>query len=104
MLLLRGLIAIAFGATALAWPGLTLASLVILYGVFALADGLTGAWAAWKSRRSNDRWWALVLWAAVSIAAGALAMARPDIAALALVLVVAPWAMATGVTQIQMAM
>jgi uncharacterized membrane protein HdeD (DUF308 family) len=104
VLLWRGLFAITFGAMALAWPGLTLATLVLLYGVFTLADGLIGIWASWKSRRSNDRWWALLLWAAFSAAAGALAIARPDIAALALVLVVAAWAMATGVAQILMAM
>lgn len=104
VLLLRGLFAIAFGVLALAWPGLTLATLVLLYGVFTLVDGLTGAWAAWRSRRSNDRWWALLLWAAVSIAVGVLAIARPDIAALALVLVVAAWAVATGLAQLLMAM
>jgi len=38
---LRGLVAILFGVLALTWPGLTLDALVLLFGVFVLADGIS---------------------------------------------------------------
>ena len=40
LLLLRGIAAIVFGVLAFVWPGLTLVTLVLLYGAFALVDGL----------------------------------------------------------------
>jgi len=39
LVLLRGLCAIVFGVLTLLWPGLSLLTLVLLYGVFALFDG-----------------------------------------------------------------
>ncbi|MGO9204803.1 MAG: DUF308 domain-containing protein [Candidatus Limnocylindrales bacterium] len=38
MLALRGILAIAFGVAALAWPGLTLVMLVALFGAYAIVD------------------------------------------------------------------
>ena len=40
LLLLRGIAAIVFGVLAFVWPGLTLVTLVLLYGAFALVDGV----------------------------------------------------------------
>ena len=45
-LLLRGLASIVFGVLAFAWPGITIVSLVILYGAYALVDGLFALYAA----------------------------------------------------------
>ena len=45
VLLLRGLAAIAFGALAWARPGLSLTALVLLFGIYSLADGILGAWS-----------------------------------------------------------
>lgn len=41
LVLLRGLAAVVFGAMALAWPGITVLALVLLYGVYALIDGIS---------------------------------------------------------------
>ena len=46
VLLLRGIAAIIFGVLAFAWPGLTLVTLVLLYGAFALVDGVLSLVAA----------------------------------------------------------
>jgi uncharacterized membrane protein HdeD (DUF308 family) len=46
LLLLRGVAAIAFGILAFFWPGLTLLTLTLLWGTYALADGLLALWAA----------------------------------------------------------
>ena len=46
LLLLRGIVAVLFGILAFAWPGLTLVTLVIFYGAYALVDGIVALAAA----------------------------------------------------------
>ena len=46
LLLLRGIAAIVFGVLAFVWPGLTLVTLVLFYGAFALVDGVIALVAA----------------------------------------------------------
>ena len=43
---LRGTAAIVFGVVTLAWPGLTLAALILLFGAWALVDGVLSVLAA----------------------------------------------------------
>src|SRR4029077_9457186 len=50
VLLIRGILAVLFGIMAFALPGLTLVTLVLLYGFYALADGLTALWVGGSSR------------------------------------------------------
>src|SRR5262245_25020827 len=57
LLLIRGLCAIAFGFLAFAWPGITLFTLVLLYGAYALADGILAVIAAFKDGTADSRWW-----------------------------------------------
>ena len=46
LLLLRGIAAIVFGLLTFVWPGMTLLTLVLLYGAFALVDGILAIAAA----------------------------------------------------------
>jgi uncharacterized membrane protein HdeD (DUF308 family) len=48
LLLLRGIAAVVFGVLAFVWPGLTLLTLVLFYGAFALVDGVLAVIAAIK--------------------------------------------------------
>src|SRR4051794_12738766 len=82
LLLLRGVVAILFGILAFAWPGLTLLTLVLLWGAFAAADGIFALIASFsgKGSRMAPRWW-LILVGLSGIAAGAIAFIRPDVAA-----------------------
>jgi uncharacterized membrane protein HdeD (DUF308 family) len=101
LLLLRGIVAVLFGVLAYAWPGLTLLTLVLLWGAFAAADGifaLIGAFSG-KARPVAPRWW-LILVGISGIAAGAISFIRPDVAAVALLLLIALWAIVVGVSQI----
>ena len=50
VLLLRAVIAILFGVLALVWPGLTLGALIILFGAYALVDGIAALVMAVASR------------------------------------------------------
>src|SRR5215471_15824220 len=72
MLLLRGLVAIAFGVLAWLQPGITLAVLVLLFGAYALVDGILGVWTAITGRKEHEHWWVLLLEGLVGIAIGIL--------------------------------
>jgi uncharacterized membrane protein HdeD (DUF308 family) len=100
LLLLRGVAAIAFGILAFIWPGVTLFTLIVLYGAFALIDGILALVAAFASRSQTvPRWW-LVLTGILGIAAGLIAMLWPGITALVLILFIGAWAVVRGVMEI----
>ena len=61
VVLLRGLVAIFFGVLTWARPGISLAALVLVFGGFALADGVLALWAAVTGRRHHEDWWVLML-------------------------------------------
>jgi uncharacterized membrane protein HdeD (DUF308 family) len=100
LLVLRAVAAIAFGVLTWIQPAISLAALVLLFGVYALADGLLGLWMALSGRKGNDHWWLLLLASLVGIGVGLLTFAAPGITALALLFYIAVWAIATGVLQI----
>lgn len=100
LLLLRGLLAIAFGVLTWFQPAISLAALVLLFGAYALTDGILGVWAAFAGRGIHEHWWVLLLAGLLGIGAGILTFFAPDITALALLFYIAIWAIATGVLQI----
>jgi uncharacterized membrane protein HdeD (DUF308 family) len=98
---LRGVVALLFGIATLVWPGLTLLALVLLFGAFALLDGassLVGAFSGDADARRERG--PLVLHGLVAVFAGVITFVWPDITALALVYVIAAWALITGVLQL----
>lgn len=100
LLLLRGLVAIVFALLTWAQPGVSLAALVLVFGIYVLADGLLGVWSAIAKRRDNRHWWVLLLWGLVSIAVGVMTFVMPGITGLVLLMYIAAWAVITGVLQI----
>lgn len=99
LILLRGIAAIVFGILAFAWPGITLLSLVILYGVYALIDGVFSIIAAIKGGHAESRWW-LILIGILGIAAGLLTFFWPAITALVLTIFIGAWALIHGIFEI----
>ena len=95
---LRGLASLIFGVLALIWTREAIEVLVILFGAYALVDGIFALAAAVSGRAHNlgGPW----LEALVGIAAGAVALIRPDVAALALVYFIGGWAVVTGVLEV----
>jgi uncharacterized membrane protein HdeD (DUF308 family) len=100
---LRAGAAIILGVIAFALPGVTLAAIVLLFGVYALIDGALALIAALRELRNHGKWGVMVLEGVVGIAAGVIALLWPGIGALALTLLVAAWALSTGVLEIIMA-
>src|SRR5216683_4021059 len=99
VLLLRGICAILFGVLTFVWPGITLLTLVLLYGAYALVDGVLALAEAVMGGAPAPRWW-LALVGLLGIAVGIMTFAWPGITALVLLLFIAGWAIATGVLQI----
>jgi uncharacterized membrane protein HdeD (DUF308 family) len=99
LILLRGICAIIFGLLTIVWPGLSLFTLVILYGVFALFDGGLAIGAAIMGDTPAPRWW-LGLVGVLGIAAGAVTLAWPGITGFVLLFFIAGWAIAAGVFEI----
>jgi hypothetical protein len=67
---LRGVAAVLFGLLAFAWPGITLAALVIVWGAYALVDGVLALIAACRVRDRGRPFWALLIVGLLGIAAG----------------------------------
>jgi uncharacterized membrane protein HdeD (DUF308 family) len=101
VLLLRGLAAIAFGVAAFMWPGLTIVSLALVWGVYAFADGLTSLTLAVSLRDGGaaQRWWMAIV-GVIGILAGVAAFLSPLAVAGVLLLFIAGWAIAVGALQI----
>ena len=96
----RGLLAILFGLIALFWPGLTWLVLILMFGAYAILDGVFAMLSGVVSSRYSPRWWVFLLEGVVSIAAGVIAWMRPDLASFVLIIVIAVWAILTGAFEI----
>jgi uncharacterized membrane protein HdeD (DUF308 family) len=96
---LRGLLAIAVGIIALAWPQVTILALVIVFAVYAFIAAGLQAMRAFSSRTAGPVFGHLLL-GLVDLAAGVIALAWPGPTALVLVLIVGIWAVIAGVVEI----
>jgi len=99
-LVLRGLLGIAIGIVTFISPGITLTAIVLLFGAYAFVDGVLSVIGAVRSGRARARWGALLLEGIVGIAAGVIALLSPALTATVLVLVIAAWALVTGVLEV----
>ncbi len=97
---LRGIAAIVFGILVFVWPGATISSLTLVFGVYAVMDGVLALFEAVKRRKTDARWWALLLEGLVSIVLGAGALIIPGLAAISFVYLLGFWAIVTGVFEI----
>jgi uncharacterized membrane protein HdeD (DUF308 family) len=98
-LILRGLLAVAVGIIALAWPKVTVLALVIVFAVYAFIAAGLQAMRAFSSRKAGPVFGHLLL-GLVDLAAGVIALAWPGPTALVLVLIVGIWAITIGVVEI----
>ena len=95
-LVLRGVIAVAFGVAALVAPAVVAAVLVLVFGAYALVDGVFAIVAAVLALSRHERWGLLLLEGVVGLAAGAGAWAFPGLAIVVFITLLAVWAVITG--------
>jgi len=98
-LAVRGCAAILFGIAALIWSDLTLWTLVVLFGAWVLVDGVFILWGA-VTGQGRERRWLLVVEGLAGITVGIITFVWPDITALALLYLIAAWALVTGVLEL----
>src|SRR5689334_1233709 len=99
-LALRGALAVLFGVAAFLVPGLTVAFLIALFGVYALFDGVLAMIAGVKAAEHHERFGSLLLRGVAGIAAGLVALILPGPTAVILALMIGAWAIVTGILEI----
>lgn len=100
MVALRGVIAVLFGVAALVWPRLALEALVLLFGAFALLDGVMAIIVAIQSRDIFVHWWVWLLEGLAGLAVGVAAFIWPGLTERALLYLIAAWAIITGMFEV----
>jgi uncharacterized membrane protein HdeD (DUF308 family) len=96
-LALRGLVAVLFGLLTFILPGITLVTLVLLFGAYALVDGFFNVIAFFRVASHH---WAFLIEGVIGIIAGILTFVWPAITAVVLLYLIAFWAIFTGVFEI----
>jgi uncharacterized membrane protein HdeD (DUF308 family) len=100
VVLLRGIVAVLFGLLAFFLPSVTLIVLVLLFGIFAIVDGILSFERAFSASSRNESWiWPTIV-GVLGIAAGVAAFIWPGITALVLLYIIAAWALLTGIVEI----
>jgi uncharacterized membrane protein HdeD (DUF308 family) len=99
-IVLRGVFAILFGIGTFLWPGITLAVLVLLLGGYLFVDGILAILWALARRREGAFSWEVFLVGVASLGAGVVTLMWPGVTALALLWVIAVWAIVHGVFEI----
>jgi len=97
-LAIRGACALVFGVLSFIWPGLSLATLVLIWGAYALIDGGLAVLAGFKSKI-----WSLVFIGVVGVLAGIGTFMYPGMTALVLLYFIAAWAIITGILAVYIA-
>jgi uncharacterized membrane protein HdeD (DUF308 family) len=97
VVLLRGVFAIVLGLISLLAPGLTLEVLVLIFAIYAIADGALAIVAGVRAAERHERWGALILEGILGVAAGAVMLALPGATLVFLVVFLGAWAIVTGV-------
>jgi uncharacterized membrane protein HdeD (DUF308 family) len=104
---LRGVLAIIFGLVAFLMPGITLLALIWVFAFYATLDGVINIAAAFRrgpqqsqQQQPQQPWWALLIQGILGLLAAALAIVLPGLTALALIYLIAAWAIVTGVTAV----
>jgi uncharacterized membrane protein HdeD (DUF308 family) len=100
VLLLRGICMVIVGLLAIAWPEITLLTLVILYGIHALIDGIGSIALGFSGEAKGAAWWEMILVGVLGIGAGIIALVWPGLTLFVLLVIIASWAIARGVFEI----
>jgi uncharacterized membrane protein HdeD (DUF308 family) len=98
VVLVQGVLAVLFGIVAMVSTGATLLTMLLLFGVYSIVDGVVSLFAGIRNR--DEGWGWLVFQGIAGIAVGLIAVRYPGTAAVALTLVVALWALVIGLIRI----
>jgi uncharacterized membrane protein HdeD (DUF308 family) len=100
VLVVRGVAAVIFGVLTFVWPAISLAVLVLMWGAYALVDGVFAIIGSFRGPRSNGFPWWIFITGIAGVLAGILTFVNPAITAVALLLLIAAFAIVRGVMEI----
>ncbi len=100
LVLLRGILAIAFGLIALFYPAAALLGLVLFFAAYVFVDGIFAIIAAFRGDEAGNRFWLLLLEGVTGIIIGVLTLLLPGVTLLALIYLMAAWAVVFGIARI----
>jgi uncharacterized membrane protein HdeD (DUF308 family) len=100
---LRGALAVLFGGFALYMPGTAVIAMTLLFGAYALVDGVFNLISGINNIREKQQWGGLVFAGGLSIAVGIVALIMPQVATLGLTAflwsMIAFWSLMIGVLE-----
>jgi uncharacterized membrane protein HdeD (DUF308 family) len=100
LVLIRGMCFIVAGVIAMMWPGITQASLVALFALFAFIDGAVSVVLGMRGEPDGTIWWTMIFLGVLALAAGILAIAWPGLTLLVLLTIIAWFAIIRGLFEI----
>jgi uncharacterized membrane protein HdeD (DUF308 family) len=99
-LALIGVLSLVAGLAAYLWPGLTALALLTLIGIWAFVYGVVEIIGAIRLRKEIDNEWLLLVHGILAALFGLIVLVRPGAGALALIWLIASFALASGVVLI----
>ncbi|MFC4785968.1 HdeD family acid-resistance protein [Nocardioides sp. MAHUQ-72] len=100
LLVTRGAIAIVFGIVAVARPSETATALALLWGIWAIADGVGSLAQAFSPGAESSARWLLVAMGVIALLAGIVAVTSPAVTAVTLTWILGLWLMVRGVFEL----
>jgi len=100
VLILQGVLGIAVGILAIIYPDLALATIALLFAVWAIASGAAQLTAGWRVAEARGKSWPFLVSGAVSVIAGILAVLYPDVTILYLILLLGAWILISGMMEV----
>lgn len=99
-LIIRGALAVVFGLFALFMPGLTLHTFVLVFGLFAIIDGIISIVSSLTKIKEEHNWWYLLMQGVLSVIVGGLVLRAPFLTEILVVIYIAIWMIAIGAMEI----
>jgi len=99
-LTVRGILAVVFGILALRSPGTTVAALVVIFAIYAFADGVLDFVLAARLGRAGESWGWYLFEGIVSVVLGFVALAYPGVTLMAIILLIGLRAILLGVIEL----
>jgi len=96
--LIRGLIAIAFGILVIVWPDVAVKTLVLIFAIFLLVDGLIAAIGSLMNTKYRD-WWVGLVIGIIEIGIGVATLVRPEITLTVILILIGLWAIFRGLVE-----
>ena len=100
VLVLQGILGIAFGILAILFPGLALVTLAYIFAIWAIVSGLSHLGEGVRVAEARGRSWPFAVIGVISVLAGVIAVIVPGITVFGLVLLLGAWLVTQGVMEV----